>query len=47
MVLPIMAVALLAMIAVPYFMTRELANNELLVIVVGVVALAYVMKIAK
>lgn len=47
MVLPIVAVGLAAFVLIPYLMARELADNELLILVMGVVALAYVLKVAK
>lgn len=47
MVLPILIVAGIAAIVIPILMTREIIGNELLIMVVGVVALAYVLKVAK
>lgn len=47
MVLPILIVGGIAAIAIPMLMTREILQNELLILVIGVVALAYVLGMAK
>lgn len=45
--IPIVILALAAFVIVPYMAARELADNELLIIVAGIIALAYVLKVAK